>query len=78
MKTAISVPDELFERADRIAERLSISRSELYSKALAEFLARRDPVEMTAAWDEVCEDVGQTRDEWVQAASSKILRDTDW
>jgi predicted transcriptional regulator len=78
MKTAVSVPDELFERADRLAERLSISRSELYSKALAEFLARRDPVEMTAVWDAVCEDVGEARDEWVEAASSKILRNTEW
>ena len=78
MKTAVSVPDELFERADRLAERLSISRSELYSKALAEFLARRDPVELTAAWDEVCEEVGETRDEWVEAASGKILLEADW
>jgi predicted transcriptional regulator len=78
MKTAVSVPDELFERADRLAKRLSLSRSELYSRALAEFLARRDPVEMTAAWDEVCEDVGVTRDEWVEAASSKILGRSDW
>jgi metal-responsive CopG/Arc/MetJ family transcriptional regulator len=38
MKTAISVPDQLFEAADRLAERLGMSRSELYATAVAEFL----------------------------------------
>ena len=78
MKTAVSVPDELFARADRLAKGLGISRSELYSRALAEFLARRDPVQATAAWDEVCEAVGESRDDFVGAASAQILRNTDW
>lgn len=40
MKTAISLPDELFETADKLARKLGISRSKLYSNALTEFLAR--------------------------------------
>ena len=35
MKTAISIPDRLFEAAERLARRLGMSRSELYSKAVA-------------------------------------------
>ena len=42
MKTAISLPDMLFHRADAFAERAGISRSELYATALEEYLARRD------------------------------------
>lgn len=38
MKTAISIPDRLFETADRLAKRLGMSRSELYSKAVASYL----------------------------------------
>lgn len=38
MKTAISIPDELFESADGLARRLGVSRSELYAKALREYL----------------------------------------
>jgi metal-responsive CopG/Arc/MetJ family transcriptional regulator len=38
MKTAISIPDRLFEAADRLARRLGMSRSELYAKAVAEFV----------------------------------------
>ena len=36
MKTAISLPDELFAAAEKLAERLGVSRSQLYATALAE------------------------------------------
>ena len=39
MKTAISVPDAIFEEADRAAKRRGMSRSELYSKAIAEYVS---------------------------------------
>ena len=38
MKTAISLPDEVFEEAERLARRRGISRSELYARAVAEFV----------------------------------------
>ncbi len=38
MKTAISIPDRLFEAAERLARRLGMSRSELYSKAVASYV----------------------------------------
>jgi predicted transcriptional regulator len=38
MKTAISIPDSLFEAAERVAARLGISRSELYRRAVRQFL----------------------------------------
>ncbi|MFQ5548356.1 MAG: hypothetical protein ACE5FV_08700 [Woeseia sp.] len=38
MKTAISIPDQIFEAAERLAMRLGVSRSELYSKAVANYL----------------------------------------
>lgn len=41
MKTAISIPDATFAAADTLAKRLGISRSELYSTAVAEFVERR-------------------------------------
>ena len=47
MKTAISLPDQLFKDADEVAKRLGISRSELYATALAEYLARQSGAEVT-------------------------------
>jgi hypothetical protein len=38
MKTAVSLPDDLFRRAEAAARRLRVSRSALYAKAIAEFL----------------------------------------
>jgi metal-responsive CopG/Arc/MetJ family transcriptional regulator len=38
VKTAVSLPDELFRMAEATARRLRISRSELYAKAISEFL----------------------------------------
>ena len=38
MKTAVSLPDPLFEEAERVAERLGLSRSELYARAIARFV----------------------------------------
>ena len=38
MKTAISIPDSIFQAAEGLAHRLGISRSELYAKAVAEFM----------------------------------------
>ena len=41
MKAAVSVPDDLFRLAEEAARRLRVSRSELYAKAIAEFLQRQ-------------------------------------
>jgi metal-responsive CopG/Arc/MetJ family transcriptional regulator len=38
MKTAISIPDNIFKAADALAKKLSISRSELYTKAIYSFV----------------------------------------
>jgi len=53
MKTAVSVPDELFRQAETTARRFRVSRSALYSKALAEFLKRRDGNAITERLNDV-------------------------
>ena len=53
MKTAISVPDPVFEAGERLAERLGVSRSHLYSVALRAYLERHDDDEVTRRLDEV-------------------------
>jgi predicted transcriptional regulator len=41
MKTAVSIPDEVYAETERLARHLNKSRSEVYSLALAEYVARR-------------------------------------
>ena len=52
MKTAVSIPDPIFERADAHAKRLRVSRSELYARALEAFIANEDRSWITAAYDQ--------------------------
>jgi len=40
MKTAISIPDDVFAAADKLARERGQSRSQLYSRAVREYLAR--------------------------------------
>jgi predicted transcriptional regulator len=53
MKTAISLPDSLFEQAEALAERLGVTRSELYARAIAEFVRVHSGEAITAAIDRV-------------------------
>ncbi len=53
MKTAISIPDLLFRRADRAARRLGMSRSQLYAVAIEAFLADQEQADVTAALDRI-------------------------
>lgn len=47
MKTAISLPDALFKSGDTLAKRLGVSRSELYARALADFVAKHRATQVT-------------------------------
>lgn len=61
MKTAISVPDETFRAAERTAEQFGWSRSQLYSRAVQEFLERQGEDPVTAALNEVADEMnGET------------------
>lgn len=53
MKTAISVPDRVFRSAEDLAARLRVSRSELYSNALAEFIEKHKNDLTTSRLNEV-------------------------
>jgi predicted transcriptional regulator len=78
MKTAVSVPDEVFERTERLARRSGRSRSEVYSAALREYVARHDPDEVTEALDRIVAELGEEPDAFVGAASRRILDSIEW
>lgn len=53
MKTAISIPDDLFDSAEGTARRLGMSRSELYARALREYLAEHGAEGITDRLNEI-------------------------
>ena len=77
MKTAISIPDELFAEADRLARKLNQSRSKLYSRAIREYVARHSADEVTGALDEVYARETAT-DEFTAAAAKHTLERSEW
>lgn len=78
MKTAVSIPDEVFEKVERFARRTKRSRSEIFSSALREYMARHSPDEVTAAIDQALEKVGEQKDEFVVAAARRVLEKSEW
>ncbi len=78
MKTAVSIPDEVFAKIERLARRAGRSRSEVFSAALAEYVARHAPDEVTEAMDRVVVEVGDQIDAFVGAAGRQVLEHTEW
>ena len=81
MKTAISLPDSLFERAERVAQAMKLNRSQLYAQALEAYLDRLDPEEITAAFNEVYSVESAALDPrlWeMQLASLSELTEDEW
>lgn len=78
MKTAISIPDDVFEAAERWARRTERSRSQLFSDALREYLARHTSDDVTEAMNRVCIDVGVAVDEFTASAARDVLKRVEW
>ena len=68
MKTAISIPNNLLKQAERLARHEKKSRNQLFADAVREYVARHEP-----------DTVNQGRaDEFVSAASRRILERSEW
>lgn len=79
MKTAVSIPDAIFEEAERLARRVKQSRSEVYSRALREYLARHAPDDVTAAMNQAVADLGDgAADAFSAAAARQALTRVEW
>jgi predicted transcriptional regulator len=78
MKTAVSIPDDIFQNAERLARRTKQSRSEVYSRALSEYVSRHSLDETTVAMNAALEDIGDTRDAFVATSVRKLIERTEW
>ena len=78
MKTAISLPDEVFKNAEKLASRLKVSRSELYARALQDYVRQHAPDAVTEAYNRVCSEVESQPDEFIRLAARKTLKRAEW
>ena len=78
MKTAISIPDQVFEAAEQLGRRLGISRSELYSKAVSEYIKEHRNVNITDTLNRVYSEEKSSLDPTTQNLQSNSLLKDEW
>jgi predicted transcriptional regulator len=78
LKTAISIPNDLFEGAERLARRTRRSRSRLFSDALREYLAHHTPDNITELTDKALAQIGAPRDSFISSTARRTLHQIDW
>lgn len=78
MKTAISIPDEVFTRAEKLAKRTKKSRSRLYSDAVREYVDRHSANAITEAVNRVVDKLGSDVDPFLTAAARRTFERNEW
>jgi len=78
MKTAISIPDDVFESADELAQEMGVSRSELYATAVVEYLAKHRAEDVTARLNEVYAKQPSGLMPEIRRAQARSIGKSDW
>jgi predicted transcriptional regulator len=79
MKVAVSIPDPVFNEAERLAKRLKTSRSELYARALDRFVAAQAPDRVTEGLDAAIDAAGEAQpDDFSRDAARRVLARVEW
>jgi hypothetical protein len=77
MKIRIDLSDEAIERMDSLAGRLGMSRDDVITLALAEFVAKHDDRRVTEKLDRIYGDDGRP-DPFVRRAAARALARNPW
>ena len=80
MKTAISIPDEVFDAAEHVSKRLGVSRSRLYTMAIERLVARERSRGVREALDAVYAKAGSRLERRLAAMQllSVVDEGEDW
>jgi metal-responsive CopG/Arc/MetJ family transcriptional regulator len=78
MKTAISLPDSVFDEAEALAKQLGVSRSELYTKALKAYLRKYNRNQILAKLNQVYSEESSELDPVVAKMQFMSLPREDW
>jgi metal-responsive CopG/Arc/MetJ family transcriptional regulator len=80
MKTAISIPDKIFKEAEKTAKKLGVSRSELYSKAVQDFVEHHRRENLTEKLNEIysIDESLSKLDSHLMALQTQSLHKEEW
>jgi metal-responsive CopG/Arc/MetJ family transcriptional regulator len=76
MKTAVSIPDKIFSAAEKTARRLGIRRSQLFARALEEFIRNHGKETVTKELDAVYQDTDEVDSDILSVSLDKLRRVT--
>lgn len=78
MKIAISLPDAVFDAAERLAAQLKVPRSQLYAEALSAYLGTRGAAAVTEQLDAVYAKERSSLDAMLSEAQARAIQDETW
>ena len=78
MKTAISLPDDIFEAAEELADELGLSRSRLYAQAVAEFVEHHRTDDVTERLNEVYAKTDSRLDPVLEELQARSISRDEW
>ena len=78
MKTAVSIPDPVFRKAENLAKSLGISRSQLYTTALKTFVAEHDEDDVTKRLNEIYSEQDSSLDPVLEKMQFMSLPEEQW
>ncbi len=78
MKVTISVPEPLYDDAEKLAKRLGVTRSGLYCKALESYVREYRGEELTRRINEVCAEVDTSLPDDLKQAAVATLKRVEW
>jgi len=77
-KTAISIPNPIFTAAEELSKQLEVSRSELYSRAIAAYIGEHHQENVTDALNEVYAEETSDLDSVIQQLQFASLPEDEW
>jgi len=78
MKVAVSIPDPIFEAAEKLAKQRHMPRSQLFAEALEAYLAARDTQAITASLNEIYSKESSALEEGLQQAQYVSIDHEAW
>jgi metal-responsive CopG/Arc/MetJ family transcriptional regulator len=78
VKVTVSVPEPVFEAAERVSKRMRIPRSQLYSRAIAAFVRQHSGEDVTKALNAVYAKHASALDPAWEGASLEVLQREKW
>ncbi len=78
MKTAISIPEDVFRTSEELARTLKISRSAVFARGIKKLREEMDREAMVARINKVCEEVDTSVDPVLREYTYRKLREVEW